>query len=72
MPCAEYERLKSNREHAQEAWAQYAYQQNSHLWGVSEHKRKELLKERQAALTEATNQLMAHRDNCALCKAARP
>ena len=69
MPCEEFKSAECKYKGAQSMWAQYAYEANKHLWGVSETRRKQILREKRAEMDECSQIMERHRSYCETCKA---
>jgi hypothetical protein len=69
MACQKLHDLKLSERSARDRFAQYAYEQNKHLWGVSKTQAARIAKEEQARTVELTNEIDAHRAHCDVCLA---
>jgi hypothetical protein len=69
MPCDVYLKLESEYKSASQKYAQFTFEENRGIRGVSNTKAKELAREARARETAITQQMGDHRQNCETCKA---
>jgi hypothetical protein len=66
--CKEYQQLEIQHKSARLRYAQYAYEANRLLRGTSEQQTKRIIKEELANMASISNQMLAHRQKCPVCK----
>lgn len=68
MPCEDYEELQREFKYAREEYAQFAYEENRMLRGVSDSKARQIAKAAKEKMSELTKRMQYHRDGCEKCK----
>jgi hypothetical protein len=71
MPCAFYEGLVRQRKSAQQEWADFYYDRNKALRGLSDRESKEMAKAAKAKIGDLTRQMEWHDVACQACAADR-
>ena len=70
MPCNDWKELAYQEKSHRQQYSYFAF--NQRMAGVSDHKRKQLMKEHMEAMTEASNDMHAHQNNCEICRNEPP
>ena len=71
MPCEEYKDLEIRERSARERFAQFAYTQNQHLWGVSKTTAARIAEDERKNMAALRNEMFNHRQSCPVCLANR-
>lgn len=68
MPCDTFKRLESEHERASQKYAQFTFEENRGIRGVSNTKAKQLARDARSHEQALSKQIISHQQNCEICK----